>query len=191
MDVKGQWAAVTLIAALLFLLLSARYARRDHVSGDPSPEPVIVEVRGDVRDPGAHLIERPFATVADALEAAGSQVRSASSVTHDSLLHRPIHTGESIRASLQPGGGLSVEIGQMNAAARLTLGIRLDLNAATVEELRLVPEMKPQVASAIVEHRERKPWRSVDELVEIPGVGPKTAERFKNYLEVLPTGLKP
>jgi len=184
MDNNGQWAAITFLAALILTLLLVRFAMRGPFEGNASFQPVIVEVRGDVEHPGVHLIDRPSATVADALEAAGSPAGPPSAAGQNSFLHRSIHTGELIRVTRRPEGRPDVEVGQMEAGARLTLGIKLDLNAAGEEELQLVPQMKPELASAIAERRKQKPWRSVDELVEIPGVGPKTVEKWKVYLEV-------
>jgi DNA uptake protein ComE-like DNA-binding protein len=71
----------------------------------------------------------------------------------------------------------------MDAAARLTLGQKLDLNEAGVAELCLVPGMPAQIAQAIVERRRSKVWRSLDELREISGVGPKTVANWAHYLE--------
>lgn len=188
---NGQWAAITFLAALILSLLIVRFAMRGHFEGNASLQPVIVEVRGGVDHPGVHLIDRPSATVADALEVAGSPAGPPSAAGQNSFLHRPIHTGELILVARGLEGGPDVEVGQMEAVARLTLGIKLDLNTAGEEELQLVPQMKPELAAAIVERRKQKPWRSVDELVEISGVGPKTAEKWKVYLEVATKSFEP
>jgi DNA uptake protein ComE-like DNA-binding protein len=72
----------------------------------------------------------------------------------------------------------------MEASVRLTLGEKLDLNQASAEELCLVPGMQPVMATAIVTRRSRQPWDDLQELVEISGVGPRTLEKWGNYLEV-------
>lgn len=52
-------------------------------------------------------------------------------------------------------------------------GRRLDLNRATEEQLRTLPGIGPHLAAAIVRFRRREgPFREVDELIEVPGVGP-------------------
>lgn len=70
----------------------------------------------------------------------------------------------------------------MPAAPRLTLGEKLDVNRASADELMLVPQMKVDAAAAIVNRRRQSCWRSLAELEKIPGVGPKTVERWQLYL---------
>ncbi len=77
-----------------------------------------------------------------------------------------------------------MRIERMGAAAALALGGKLDLNRAAIEDLCLVPQMKPETADAIVRRRCGRPWRAVDELEEIQGVGRATAEKWKAHLEV-------
>src|SRR5690606_2788960 len=52
-------------------------------------------------------------------------------------------------------------------------GQPLDLNAATVDQLEELPGVGPATAAAIVAERTRRGgFRSVDELVEVRGIGP-------------------
>jgi DNA uptake protein ComE-like DNA-binding protein len=79
---------------------------------------------------------------------------------------------------------VEIRVGTMPAAARLTLGEKLNVNTATEEELLLVPQMKVGFAAAIFDRRNRHEWQRLDELEEISGIGPKTVEKWRNYLEV-------
>jgi len=49
----------------------------------------------------------------------------------------------------------------------------LDLNAATEAELMTLPGIGPELARRIVEGR---PFRSVDDLARVKGIGPKKLE---------------
>jgi DNA uptake protein ComE-like DNA-binding protein len=84
-----------------------------------------------------------------------------------------------------------VEVGveAMPAAARLTLGEKLNVNTSSEEELMLVPQMRAGFAAAIANRRPKSGWESLDDLEEIPGVGPKTVEKWRNYLEVTDSGI--
>lgn len=63
----------------------------------------------------------------------------------------------------------------------------VDINLASAEELDLLPGVGPSLAGAIIEHRKKKgPFWSVDELLEVPGIGPKTLERLRPLLVVRP-----
>jgi competence protein ComEA len=72
------------------------------------------------------------------------------------------------------------------AAAEPT-GPALDLNRATKAELRLIPGIGDALAQRIVAHRQRiGAFRSVDELRQVAGIGPKTLERIRHQLFVTP-----
>jgi competence protein ComEA len=61
----------------------------------------------------------------------------------------------------------------------------LDLNRATKAELRLIPGIGDALAQRIVDQRERNgPFKSVDELRQVSGIGPKTLERLRPRLFV-------
>ncbi len=56
----------------------------------------------------------------------------------------------------------------------------VNLNTATKEELQTLPGVGPAVAQRIVEYRAKfGPFKSVDELLEIRGIGPKKLEKIK------------
>jgi len=64
-------------------------------------------------------------------------------------------------------------------------GPPLDLNRATQAELRLVPGLGDTLSQRVLEHRQRVGFfRSVDELRQIHGIGPKTLERVRPHLFV-------
>jgi competence protein ComEA len=72
----------------------------------------------------------------------------------------------------------------MPGAALLALGLKLDLNSASLDELLLVPKMHPKIAAAIIERRQEDEWEQIDDLIEIRGVGPKTVQNLQDYLEI-------
>jgi competence protein ComEA len=64
-------------------------------------------------------------------------------------------------------------------------GGRLDLNTASAASLARVKGIGEATARRIVEHRERHgPYRAVDDLDAVDGVGPKTLERLRAVVEV-------
>ena len=63
--------------------------------------------------------------------------------------------------------------------------LQIDINTADVEELDELPEVGPSTAESIVEYRQANgQFRSVDELEEIPGIGPKTLEKIEPFATV-------
>lgn len=62
---------------------------------------------------------------------------------------------------------------------------RVDLNRAGIPELMTLPGVGRTRAAAVVLHRVRHgPFRSVDDLRSVDGIGPVTVERLRGYLHV-------
>jgi DNA uptake protein ComE-like DNA-binding protein len=183
---KRQWAAVTLLAALVFSVLLLRAWRSTLPPEGPSPPRVIVDVVGDVPHPGIHVLAEPGTTVADALAAAGWKPTRTERVVPEGVLKHRLETGERIHLSRAPGMSAEVAVGKMDDGARFVLGFKLDPNTASTEELLLVPGMKPEWARIIVERRSEKPWTALNELRSIHGIGTRTVEKWRPHLEVVP-----
>jgi competence protein ComEA len=61
----------------------------------------------------------------------------------------------------------------------------IDLNAASAELLAELPGIGPSKAQAIVARRESDgPYRTVDDLAEVRGIGPKTVDRLRQLVIV-------
>jgi DNA uptake protein ComE-like DNA-binding protein len=178
---------ILLLAALLLSFLGVRSCQKTRSSVLVSSSPVVVEIEGGVQNPGVYLLDGPQTTVAEALKAAGGTEGNSSSVLSETLGAQPVTNGQRIRIIRQPGGNLDVRLEQMAAGARLTLGGKLDINGASEEELSLIPQMKPQWAVAIVSRRKQSPWHKLKDLEEIPGIGPKTIEKWRGFLHATET----
>lgn len=175
--------AVTLLALLVLALLGVRYYRQHQPSPQPFPAPVVVSVQGDVRRPGIYLLPVASAGYEDAVAAAGGlSVGEAGDCRFEPLAG--LACGDLLRVTGAVGGGCRVTVEPMPAGARLLLGQPLDLNHAAVEELCLVPRMRPEFAAYIVKRRQTEAWRDLQELTVIPGVGAKTIEQWRPHLSV-------
>jgi competence protein ComEA len=62
-------------------------------------------------------------------------------------------------------------------------GKTVNVNTATVAELQYLPRIGPSVAAKIVEQREKSgPFKSLDDLLLVRGIGEATYEQLKPYL---------
>ena len=67
----------------------------------------------------------------------------------------------------------------------------VNLNDATADELSRLPGSGPGKARAIAEHRHAHPFRRIDELTKVKGIGRKTFGRLRPYITpVGPTTLE-
>ncbi|GAB4304523.1 MAG: hypothetical protein Kow0097_01500 [Candidatus Bipolaricaulota bacterium] len=62
---------------------------------------------------------------------------------------------------------------------------KINLNRASAEELQKLPGVGPVLAARIVAFREEHgPFRSVDDLTLVSGIGPKTLDGFRDQVTV-------
>jgi competence protein ComEA len=59
-----------------------------------------------------------------------------------------------------------------------------NINNADAAQLGLLPGVGPVRAQAIIAHRQKAPFRTVDELVKVKGIGRKTFARLRPYVTV-------
>ena len=75
------------------------------------------------------------------------------------------------------------------AAPKSSDGV-VNLNDASEEQLALLPGIGPGKAKAISEHRHAHPFRRIDELTKVKGIGRKTFGRLRPYITTVgPTTL--
>ncbi len=61
---------------------------------------------------------------------------------------------------------------------------KVNINTATVEELQTLPKIGPKTAEAVVKYREEHPFESVDDLLNVKGIGEKKLEEIKPHVTV-------
>ena len=154
-------------------------------SSAPEPARIVVDVAGAVVRPGVH--ELPAASrVTDAIDAAGGFTAGADRIRLN--LAEPLvdgarvwvpAVGETVGPDLVPviggssGGGLA-------GGSREDASEPVDINVADAARLEALPGIGPSLAAAIVEHRQRHgPFATVDELVEVSGIGPVKLEQIR------------
>lgn len=156
----------------------------------PADDGVLVHVVGEVKEPG--LVTVPDgARVADALQAAGGTtgkadltvVNLARTVVDGEQLYVP-EPGEPVPGADAPGAGPG---GQAGAGGGSAAGGTVDINTADAVALEVLPGVGPSIAQAIIEWRETNgPFASVDELEDVPGIGPATLDELRDTARVGP-----
>ncbi len=67
----------------------------------------------------------------------------------------------------------------------------VNINTATIEQLRLLPRVGEEKAQRIIAHREKTPFKTVNEFARVHGIGLKTLRALKPWLTIQgPTTLK-
>jgi competence protein ComEA len=194
-----QRTAVAVLAVAAVLAAGAVWARAAPRLGAPSGDPgtaaaqtlpradrgeaaagrVAVHVAGRVRRPG--LVRLPAGSrVLDAVRAAGGTTPGADLDAVN--LARKLVDGEQVRIPAR-GESAPAAAAPAGAPAGQAAG-PLDLNTATAEQLDTLPGVGEVTAGRIVAYRTAHPFTSVDELLDVPGIGQRRFEQLKDLVTV-------
>jgi competence ComEA-like helix-hairpin-helix protein len=170
---RSQLGVVLLLGAALIGL----YAWRAHIVFPPSPPPpgtlnlTFVEVAGPVAHPGVYSFPKP--------PSLGEVWAKAGAVGTPSGPDKTIASGSRVEVTSECG----YRVAAMSGAQLITLGLPLDLNRASAEDLDAIPGLGPALAQRIVEYRKAHgPFKQVEDLREVSGIGPQNLEKLKPYL---------
>ncbi|HEU5179265.1 MAG TPA: helix-hairpin-helix domain-containing protein [Candidatus Polarisedimenticolia bacterium] len=71
------------------------------------------------------------------------------------------------------------------SAATEEKAARLNINAASADDLATLPGIGPSYAKRIIEYREKNgPFKRVEDLLNVQGIGEKTLERIRDRVMV-------
>ena len=139
---------------------------------------VVVDVAGKVRHPGVYHLPAG-ARVIDALEAAGGPRRGVDLAQIN--LARVLADGEQILILKAPERASRSTLGSSSG----TPGGPVNINRADQSLLETLPGVGPVTAAAIVSWREQNGrFSSVDDLVEVSGIGDATLARLRPFITV-------
>lgn len=140
---------------------------------------ITVDVKGAVKSPG--IYDLPVGSrVNDAVQKAGGLIDNADSksinlaqkISDEALVYVPTKEEAANQESYSNATG--------NKESK-----KVNLNKASLEELKQVKGLGAKRAQDIIDHRESNgKFKSVDELRKVSGIGAKTIEKLKEYVTV-------
>lgn len=155
----------------------------DNIKNESSYEETIddifVDVSGCVINPGVYKM-RSNQRVNDAIEMAGGLCEDAdvsninlSKKLFDEMKIHAIRLGEEVIVS-------DID----NSDSNQDMNGKINLNTASLEELETLPGIGNTRALEIISYREKTPFKNIEEIKNISGIGEKTYEKIKEKIIV-------
>lgn len=155
----------------------------DNGNGVEEKKLIIIHITGAVQEPGVYILEEG-ARVYEAVEKAGGQSDDADLEMIN--LAEPLYDGQpvyvprksdrdpsQISGGIYPGGLQQVKGGKIN------------INSADKSQLETLPGIGAVKAQSIIDYREKNgPFKSVDDLLKVTGIGGKTLESLGDLITV-------
>jgi competence protein ComEA len=146
---------------------------------------ILVHVLGAVVRPGVVTLDEG-ARVADAVAAAGGFRGDADPAELN--LAAVLVDGSQIVIGTKAAPRGEVRVGPINAApggGSTTVGVVVDLNTATLDQLDTLPGVGPVLAQAILDYRTKHGrFTKIEELQEVDGIGTKTYAQIAPHVRV-------
>lgn len=158
---------MTAMAASCLVLAYSLLGRYHPVSLERSvPDIIEAEIKGEVSHPGVYSLKNG-ASLQDLIKAAGGETENAD--TDDQILMEPVKDGQIFVIGAKAGNGEWEKI---------------SISTADLERLQQLPGIGPAMAQRIIDYRTEHPFQSLEELMEVKGIGEKTFEKLKDRIEM-------
>jgi len=154
-----------------------------------TPTKITVHVAGAVSNPGVYVLPSQ-SRVIDAVNAAGGPTRSAdvdainlASPLVDSEQIVVPRRGEKVTTPAQTSRPSSDSRGITSPKETDAKDALVNINTANANELEALPGVGPSTAKAIITHRTTvAPFASVEDLLQVSGIGPTKLEAMRAYV---------
>lgn len=142
---------------------------------------IMIDVKGAVKNPGVYTMGQGDRVI-DAIEKSGGllkdadekQINLAGMLKDEMVIYVPKHGEEA--------GTAIVTQNNPNAAEG---DDKVRINSASSEELQKLPGIGPAKAEAIISYREESgSFKSVDDLLNVSGIGVKSLEKLKDKITI-------
>ncbi|KQL58034.1 MULTISPECIES: helix-hairpin-helix domain-containing protein [Bacillaceae] len=198
--VKQQYLPIVIIVGVVMMLIFFLFNRSDTIANgedafetdpfktmdledeliDDVPLVLMVDVKGAVKLPGVYTFTEGD-RIDDAIKRAGGFTEDAEEI-HVNLALKLLDEQVIYVPEM---GEAPVEIEQHWKEEGEGESEKVNLNTATIEELQGLTGIGPAKAASIVSHREEHgPYQTIDDLKNVSGIGEKSFDSLKDFIEV-------
>ena len=148
----------------------------------PTPAPIRVHVTGAVRHPDVYKLPRG-SIVQHAVEAAGGPTVDADLDCINLAIE--LHDQQQVYVPCEGEKSAPPSVSGGASDSQGVAGELVNVNTATATELETLPRIGPVTAQRIIEYREANgPFAAVEDIQDVPGIGPATFEGLEDMIEV-------
>ena len=156
----------------------------------------IVDVKGEVVNPGIHKIEKDM-RINDVIKVAGGLTKNADTtltnlskkVTDEMVII--IYSKEEVKEiltkeklSTECGNKEIILNGECTTKKEENASKKININIASKEELMKIPNIGEAKASSIIEYRTKTKFTKIEDIKNVTGIGDSIFELIKDYIEV-------
>ena len=147
-----------------FLIFISTIGRYRPVSLDlVQPSTMEVEIKGAVQKPGVYRVKWK-ANVKEIINAAGGKNDNADL------------SGISLVRTCKPNDVIVIPEQEIVPIKKVSI------NTATLEQLITLPRVGPSTAERIIAYREQQPFQTLEDIMQVKGIGPKMFENIKDLI---------
>lgn len=191
---EKQWYALVLIAIVAIVIfiysdreqeqsssltanlpLEQKNATEVKVEQKQQPTAMFVDVKGAVARPGVYEVTE-YARVKDVIAMAGGLTKEADQTKVN--LAAKVH--DEMMIYVPAKGEVSAPVPSGDSQGEKP---KIDINSASLEEIQKIQGIGPAKAAAIIAYREEHgPFRKIEDLLNVSGIGEKSLEKMKEQI---------
>jgi competence protein ComEA len=157
----------------------------NNVKNENAPKDIMVDVKGAVKYPNVYTMKEGERVV-DVIRKAGDSLETGT-LEYINLAQK-LEDGMVIyvpnKDEVDDEQNVTSFVSTPNVSASSSSSGKININSASVAELESLPGVGPSRAKAIVTYREENgEFASIDEIMNISGIGPKTYGSLKEFIE--------
>ena len=168
------------LAALVWVVARTPSGEAVTLRPVPTDRPIVVHITGAVPRPGVYALPQG-ARVQDGISAAGGFLAEAEKTNIN--LAQSLEDGEKLDVPFIEGASpvLATPVPEVVSSTTELVNI----NTASIAELDTLPGIGPTTAQKIIDYRDQNgPFLSIEDIVNVSGIGPASYERLKDLITV-------
>ena len=146
---------------------------------------IVVEIKGEVKRPDVYMLDEN-SIIKDLIEAAGGLTDNAELSNINRAKKLQNHDLICIANKNDIGSGTQNTNSTMNSSkdSKVNLNKKVNINSATIEELKTISGIGDSKAKSIIEYREQNGgFKTIEDIKNVTGIGEKMFERIKEQIE--------